>query len=133
MSVSLTIEEETKTYLIDLAKVGRDLDEAGNPLTTFPEGSILAEGEYIGISDETYWLYSADGKWGYIDHEGNVKATFDDASAFVNGKAMVIIDGQAHFIDEQFNVSEESVPADSVATIGEVFQITTGSEKIIVH
>ena len=133
MSISLMQEGNTKTYLVDLSKVEERENENWEMETIFLEGAIVAEGDYIGLSDETYWLYSADGKWGYIDHEGNVKATFDDASAFVNGKAMVIIDGQAHFIDEQFNVSEESVPADSVATIGEVFQITTGSEKLIVQ
>lgn len=133
MSISLTQEEKTKTYLIDLSKVEEKENENWDMETIFLEGAIVAEGDYIGISDETYWLYSTDGKWGYIDHEGNVKATFDGASAFVNGKAMVIVDGQAHFIDEEFNISEESVKADSVVTIGEVFQITSGNEKIILQ
>ncbi len=133
MSVSISKEEKTKTYLIDLSKLEERLNEELMTETVFPEGSIIAEGEYIEPSDEKYWLYSANGEWGYIDSEGNIKATYDDACGFVNGRAMVIIDGQAHFIDEDFQISEDSVPAYAVRTAGDVFKIDTPDGRIIVY
>ena len=133
MSISLISGDTTKTFLIDLAKVETSENEWGSEIKVLTEEAVLAQGEYIQLSDETYWLYSADGKWGYIDHEGNVVATFDDASSFTNGKAMVITDGQAHFIDEELNVSEESMPADSVSTIGEIYQVICGEEWQLVQ
>lgn len=133
MSISLIKGDERKTYLIDLAKQGSEENSWGDAETVFTEEAVLAQGEYIELSDEKYWLYSADGKWGYIDHQGTVVAAFDDASAFANGKAMMITEGQAHFIDEELNVSAEGIPADSVAAIGEIYQVITGEECQIVQ
>ena len=63
--------------------------------------------------------------------EGNEKKMYDDASDFVEGKALVITDGVANLIDENFEVVQEVGPADSVAACGSLFTVTTGEEKYL--
>ena len=115
IAVYMGTDEERKYYLIDTSKMEENVTDS----------AILAEGEYMEISDTTYWLTEQDGKWGYMDHDGNVIATFDDASRFYNGQAMVIEDGYAHFIDEDMNLGEWGIQADSVGGYGEVFVLET--------
>lgn len=115
IAIYMGTDEERKYYLIDTAKMEENVTDS----------AILAEGEYMEISDTTYWLTEKDGKWGYMDHDGNVIATFDDASRFYNGQAMVIEDGYARFIDEEMNLGEWKIPADSVGGYGEVFVLET--------
>ena len=116
--------EERKYYLIDVPKM-EEIENGHSHETILTDSAVLAQGEYIEISDTTYWLAKQDGKWGYLDHDGNVIATFDDASRFYNGKAMVIEDGYAHFIDEDMNLGEWGIQADSVGGYGEVFVLET--------
>ena len=116
ISVELTKGEKSTGYLIDVSKLSEG---------AITEDAILAEGEYVIIGDSQYWLYAQDGKFGYIDHSGNIIQMFDDASAFVNGKAMVVDGGKAYFIDENMEMSGEGIPAEAVAAIGEVFKVKT--------
>lgn len=118
------IGEERNYYLIDTAKL-ETIEHEYSSETVLTDSAILAQGEYIEISDTTYWLTKQDDKWGYMDHDGNVIATFDNASRFYNGQAMVIEDGYAHFIDEDMNLGEWKIPADSVGGYGEVYVLET--------
>ena len=145
MSVKLTVDEEEKTYLIDLSKLEwRDysgseayknlsFDEVtlfGVERMIIPDGALLAVGDSLEISDSKYWLIGEDGKWGYVDHDGKKQEMFDDASEFVNGKAMVIKDGKAYYIDESFQCSENGIEADAVYTFGEMFVVLQGDRWI---
>lgn len=118
------MDEERKYYLLDVAKQ-ETIEYEYRSETVIADSTILAQGEYVEISDTTYWLAKQDGKWVYLDHDGNVIATFDDASRFCNGQAMVIEDGYAHFIDEDMNLGEWKIPADSVDGYGEVYVLET--------
>ncbi|MBD5522773.1 MAG: sigma-70 family RNA polymerase sigma factor [Lachnospiraceae bacterium] len=124
IAIYMGSDEERKYYLIDTAKQEVVKDGYSHE-TILTDSAILAQGEYIEISDTTYWLAKQDGKWGYMDHDGNLIATFDDASRFYNGQAMVIEDGYAHFIDEDMNLGEWKIPADSVGGYGEVYVLET--------
>lgn len=145
MSVKLTEGEEETAYLIDLSKLewrdysgseagkGRSFDEVtlfGERRMIIPDGAMLAVGDSLAISDSKYWLVSEDGKWGYVDHDGKKQEMFDDASEFVNGKAMVVKDGKAYYIDENFECSETGIEADGVYTSGEMFIVTEGDRLI---
>ena len=79
--------------------------------------------DYVAMSDEKYWLVSKDDKWGYCDHEGGVAQLFDDACAFSNGIALVIIDGEAYAIDDNFTTLKHMGPAESVVAGGELLAI----------
>lgn len=125
MAVSVSYGGETKSYLIDTAKLERKEEENGKIQTLLTDEAVLAEGDYVGIADTAYWLYQKDGQMGYIDQDGNVVRMFDDAAQFYDGKAMVIEDGYACFIDEDMNPGEWKISAQSVSGYGEVFDVTT--------
>lgn len=125
MAVSVSYGGETTSYLIDTAKQEKREDGYGGTLEFLTDEAVLAEGDYVGIADTAYWLYQRDGQWGYIDQDGNVAQMFDDAAQFYDGKAMVIKDGNAYFIDENMNPGEWKIPAQSVRGYGEVFAVTT--------
>ncbi len=125
MAVSISYGGETISYLIDTAKQEKREDGYGGIQEFLTDEAVLVEGDYVGMADTTYWLYQKDGQWGYIDHDGNVVQMFDDAAQFYDGKAMVIEDGDAYFIDENMNFSKWKIPAQSVRGYGEVFAVMT--------
>ena len=84
---------------------------------------MVAKAEFILPSKEKYWLIKDNGKWGYIDHEGNVLHIYDNASEFWNKKALIIEDGMAYWIDESFEKSQPLCEATSVSCYGEIFKI----------
>ena len=95
-----------------------------------PDEAIVAEADNMRINGEKYWIISKDGQWGYIDHAGNVMGMYQDAAEFNEGKAVVIEDGIAYWIDESFEKILEIGPAASAVTNGDVVCITyeDGSE-----
>lgn len=124
VAVSVSYGGETKSYLIDTAKLERR-EDGGRIQMVLTDGSVLAQGDYVGIADTAYWLFQKDGQWGYIDQDGNVVQMFDDAAQFYGGTAMAVEDGYAFFIDEEMNRSEWKIPAQSVSGYGEVFVVMT--------
>lgn len=130
LNVALRNGEDVAYYLFDLSRLDWGIDAMYQDKMIITEDALLAVGDHISISDNKYWLYCKDGKWGYIDHDGNVMEMFDDASEFVNGKAMVIEGGKAYFIDEDFNRTETEILADSVKACGEIFEIVSGESHI---
>ena len=98
--------------------------------TVITDESLIAIGEYIELGETNYWLIKNEGKWGYIDHSGTEIAMFDDAAKFTNGYAMIIEDGKAYFIDENMQKFGEGIPATTVRTYGELFEVTTDAGKI---
>lgn len=130
INVSLKDGDKETYYLFDLAKLGWESTGAYTPpKMVITDEALLATGDYISLSDNKYWLYSKDGKYGYIDHEGNVIEMFDDAGNFADGRAVVIEDGQAYLIDEEFNRTETGIAADSVAAYGAMTVLWNGDEK----
>nr|WP_289765622.1 FecR domain-containing protein [uncultured Acetatifactor sp.] len=91
----------------------------------------IVKAVYDGIymSDEDYWLVQDGEAWGYIDHDGQEAAMFEDASGFCNGYALVREGGTAYLIDETFEKVQNLGEADSVSTIGELFVVTRGDTK----
>ena len=101
------------------------MEEFGSEERVISEECILASADYVRVDESRYWLIQQDGKWGYVDHDGTVMAMYDDASRFSNGRAMVVEDGYARFIDENLEPLGERVPAQSVAAYGDIFTVTT--------
>lgn len=62
-------------------------------------------------------IKTTDGKYGYMDINGNVKKLYDDATDFHNGYAMVKTNGKLYVIDENFNVVSDGVEGDSAAAL----------------
>ncbi len=85
--------------------------------------------DYCEMSDENYWLVQSGDRWGYIDHEGEIKALFEDAGAFHNGVAPIVEGKMAYLIDENFEKVQELGEADSVYCAGEIFVINKDGNK----
>lgn len=121
IAVSVTLGEERRAYLIDTAK----LEENADGGTIITDAAMLFEGEYMGIDENDFWLAKQNGQWGYIDHDGNVMAMFDSATRFSNGKAMVMKDGYACFVDENMTPGEWKIQAENIDGYGEVYVVET--------
>lgn len=54
---------------------------------------------------------------------------YDDASDFCNGKALVIEDGIAYLIDENFEKIKEIGEAEGVLWLGDFFMVRNGESR----
>ena len=133
INVTLQDGDQTTCYLFDLAKLDWERGEGDGAYTpgkmVITDDALLAVGDDISLSDNKYWRYGKDGKYGYIDHEGNVMEMFDYATGFVDGRAVVIEDGQAYLIDEEFKRTKTGIAADSVGWGREMIVLRNGDEK----
>lgn len=106
-----------KDILIDASKVAGISDSVNDRM-------IVAVYDEIHLNDAKYWMYKSGNNYGYLDHKGKeVKVVFDDATDFVDGIALVVKDGIAYVIDEDFAVVEEIGPANSVLMSGDVMMV----------
>lgn len=92
---------------------------------------VTAVYDYIAMADEDYWLVQSGDQWGYIDHDGNEIAMFEDTGGFVKGYALVIEDGEVWLINEDFEKLESLGQADTVSAMGELYSVTVGEETHI--
>lgn len=106
-----------KDVLIDAAKVAGLTD-------TVNDRMIVAVYDEISISDSQYWLFKNGNKCGYMDHKGkDLKYVFEDATDFVDGHALVVKDGKAYLIDEEFNNLEDLGEANNVIMSGDIMMV----------
>ena len=135
MCAYMNMDEERVYYLVDVSKMTpqeytpqgeywSDEDYWDFDTTVLTDEALIMRADYIGLNAENYWLIEQDGKWGYIDHAGNVMGMYDDATDFYHGKALVMEDGIAYAIDETFEKIKEIGPAESIQNYGELFLVT---------
>jgi len=62
--------------------------------------------EDAGVFSEGLAQVRSNGKWGYINTEGQIviPATFDGATPFRNGMALTALEGKWHYIDREQKV-----------------------------
>ena len=103
------------------------------PLVVNVEETVIARYEFIVLCDSGRYLASDGEQWFYMDSLGKISKSYQDASAFRNGYAVVIDeDGYAYFIDKEFHKVSGAYPADFVATIGNGFLIRKEGQEDIV-
>ncbi|MDE7272760.1 MAG: sigma-70 family RNA polymerase sigma factor [Lachnospiraceae bacterium] len=102
-------------------------------LTRTDMDMIQAVYDDIVLSMESYWLVQKGERWGYIDHDGNEVAMYDDASEFANGYALIIDSGNACLINEKFEIVEECGPADRVSGFGELLGMEKDGMLSLIH
>lgn len=78
--------------------------ESGGYIMIDGEGSRVGGNVYEDVKifyDNTYAAVKIDGRWGFIDREGNwfLEPTYEDARSFLNGYAAVQTDGLWGFIN----------------------------------
>lgn len=98
-------------------------DGAYAPISGYYAGMYTMDGEM-------YLVKTADGKWGYINSNGELLKTFDDAGEF-NGKyAPVINDGKAYLINRNMKRVSEKIDAEGVGTLDNgLYTVTIDGEK----
>ena len=103
--ISFSDDSISQCALVDVSKFG---SKESNYIESLPKKAVLYTGAYVGINTEKYWLATKDySTWDYIDHSGQVVKTYEDATNFFNGYAVVKDNGKGYLIDENFNVIKE--------------------------
>jgi len=98
--------------------------------TILTEEALLAKADDIRISDEEHWLIKQGAQFHFIDHAGNIVATYEGATEFVDGKALVKQDGMAYIIDNNFQVVNELGATRGISGYGELVKVST-KENIV--
>ena len=107
-----------KDVLVDVSKA------VGMTSDTVTDKIVRAVYDDISLSESEFWMYKEGNKCGYIDHSGMAqKPTYDDASDFSGGYALVVKGGKAYIINEKFEELEEIGAASSVATAGDLMMV----------
>ena len=102
------------------------------PMVSNTEEIIIAKYKEITICESGKCLASDGNNWFYLDQEGNILKSYQDASEFRNGYAVVLDkDGFAYVIDAEFNKVSGKYMADSVLAIGDGFLLRGAEEDIV--
>ncbi|MBE5875963.1 MAG: hypothetical protein E7290_03635 [Lachnospiraceae bacterium] len=112
----------TKDFLIDFTKQ----EEYEEMLTNY-----IACYDRIYFNDSKYLLVNDGGDIFYIDFNGNVVSEkLEDATSFTkDGYAMIIEDGNAYVIDENFTRLEKIEGVTAVSALGEILWYAKGEEE----
>ena len=79
---------------------------------------------------ENYLVETLDGKWGFLNSEGKLVATYDDAGAFMGNYAPVVKDGKAYLVNRNFRCVSEKIDAESVSTLDNgLYNVTIDGEN----
>ncbi len=89
--------------------------------------------KYIGYDyGGIYLVQTDDDKWGYINAEGELLATYDNAGDFMGNYAPVVKDGKAFLINKSFKRVSEEIDAESVFTMDkELYIVTINGENYL--
>lgn len=114
-------------YVYTLVKVDMKKDD------TKCSFSILSDDyKYIADNGSVILVEDADDKWGYINTDGELLATFDDAGEFKGKYAPVVKDGKAFLINKDMKRVSEKIDADGVYTLDkDLFEVTVDDEVFL--
>lgn len=71
--------------------------------------------KYISSEDgDIYLVQTQDDKWGYMNSDGELLATYDDAGSFIGKYAPVVKDGKAFLVNRNLKRVSEKIDADGV-------------------
>ncbi len=97
------------------------------------DGDISISDTYKHMSTkdgELYLVQTLDDKWGFMNADGELLATYDDAGSFIGKYAPVIKDGKAFLINRDLKRVSEKIDAESVRTIDKgLYYVTINGEK----
>lgn len=114
-------------YRYHLIEIGSEKDENGYTSCRI----ISDEYKYMNTYDgETYLVKTLDGKWGFLNSEGKLVATYDDAGDFKGSYAPVVKDGKAYLVNRNFRCVSEKIDAESVSTLDNgLYNVTIDGEN----
>ena len=117
----------SEDYVYTLVKVDTKKDD------TKCSFSILGDNyKFIDNNGSVILVQTADDKWGYINTDGELLATFDDASEFKGKYAPVVKDGKAFLINKDMKRVSEKIDADGVYTLDkDLFSVLVDDEVFL--
>lgn len=84
------------------------------------------------LEGKLYRVKTFDDKWGFINTNGKLLATFDDVSEFDGKYAPVVKNGKAYLVDKAMKCVSEKISATYVNTLGEgLYYVENGSKKYL--
>lgn len=128
-SKGLDAEGNEKYVLYDAAKFPEDYNSKEDILRC-----VIAVYDQIIFDDEKYMAVRENDHWFYIDQNGKkVSEIYEDASAFApDGYALVIMDGCAYKINDEFEIIEKYGEAEVVCNSGELLVTQNGNQQKII-
>lgn len=105
-------------------------------LVDIDTGKALASYPYIdSMDDNLFRIYTNEGTFGFIDGNGKILDTFDDADIFRGDYAPVVKDGKAYLIDRNMNCVSDKIDGEAVyAFMGGLYRIdNSGSSMIMAY
>ena len=115
LSAAIEVNSETCWVLVDLNNGGKAVSGVYKSINTY--------------DGEIYLVQDFDGRWGYINNDGEELGMFDDAGAFIGEYAPVIKKGKAYLVDRDMNIVSNGVKADSVITMDDGLYNYTVNDK----
>lgn len=123
----MALRYENGTLLVDFSK--QPYSETG--IDEISAAAVVGVYDSITMNDSPYWLVSEEESYAFIDRAGNKVAEYTDATSFYRGVAMVMEDGKAYVINENFEKLSDGIAADSVDGLGELFAVTGGDTTML--
>lgn len=113
----------------NLVELDSEPDQYGyTPCTLLSE--VDAYSSMTTYDGETYLVQTLDGKWGFLNSEGKLVATYDEAGAFMGNYAPVVKDGKAYLVNRNFRCVSEKIDAESVSTLDNgLYNVTIDGEN----
>lgn len=109
-----------------LVEIGNEESENGVNATLLSN----AYGYMKTYDGERYLVKTLDGKWGFLNSEGELAATYDDAGEFMGKYAPVVKDGKAYLVNRNFKCVSEKIDAESVRTLDNgLYRVTIDGEN----
>ncbi len=104
-----------------LAQFGNESQEYSSDsygVTIYDCKAVSDTYKYMSTKDgELYLVQTLDDKWGFMNADGELLATYDDAGSFIGKYAPVIKDGKAFLINRDLKRVSEKIDAEGVGTI----------------
>lgn len=120
-----------KDVLVDLALYPGMTEE------TMDNRIVKAIHDRIRFSGETYWLFEDSYQGvhfiGYMDHDGNVKRGYDNATEFAKGQALVVEQGKTYLIDEKFRKIQSFGKTGEIGKAGDLLYIVRDGSILFVN
>lgn len=111
------VEEDSLYCLARFGEEDKHFSRGAYGVTIYDCKAVSDPYKFISTEDgELYLVQTLDDKWGFMNADGELFATYDDAGSFAGRYAPVIKDGKAFLINRDFKRVSEKIDAEGVQT-----------------
>lgn len=122
-------------YIGDNRAIVVNMGSSNYELVDINTGKTIVSYPYIdSMDDALFRIYTNEGKFGFIDRNGKILDTFDDADIFRGDYAPVLKDGKAYLIDRNMNCVSDKIDANAVYSfMGGLYRVDNGASMIVAY